>query len=148
MTNQQQRSTVCDTTADSYRHWTKVELRYGDTDRQGHINNAVYCTLFESGRVAFLLNKEGDTMGTRDGKSFMIVKLTLDYLSEMNFPGVAEIGSKIISVGRSSFTVGQAIFKDGVCVSTAQSIVVMTDDATHKSTPLTDEVREALSALT
>lgn len=147
MTNQQ-RSTVCDTTKESYKHWTKVELRYGDTDRQGHINNAVYCTLFESGRVAFLLNKNGDTMGTADGKSFMIVKLTLDYLAEMNFPGVAEIGSKITAIGRSSFTCGQAIFKDDVCVSTAESIVVMTDNDTHKSTPLTDEVRSALNELT
>ena len=29
-------------------------IRYGDTDRQGHVNNAVYATYFESGRVDLL----------------------------------------------------------------------------------------------
>ena len=30
------------------------KLRYADTDRQGHINNSVFSTLLETGRVEFL----------------------------------------------------------------------------------------------
>lgn len=130
-----ERRTVCDTIRSAYLHWTNVTLRYGDTDRQGHINNAAYCTLFESGRVGFLFDERGETPAG-SGKSFVIVKLTLDYLVEMNFPGTAEVGSKIIAIGRSSFKVGQGIFIGDTCYSTAESVIVLTDDSTRKSTPL------------
>jgi acyl-CoA thioester hydrolase len=136
---------VCDTTRGSYKHWTTVTLRYGDTDRQGHINNAVYCTFLESGRVDFLYKEDGSIAGP--GKTFVIAKLTIDFLAEINFPGTVEIGSKVISVGKSSFRVGQAIFKDGICCSTSESIIVLTDESTRKSTALPDHILETLQAL-
>jgi acyl-CoA thioesterase FadM len=36
----------------SYKIWTYDKLRYNDTDRQGHVNNAIFATFFETGRVA------------------------------------------------------------------------------------------------
>jgi len=141
-----QRSTVCDTTKASYRYWTNVTLRYGDTDRQGHINNAAYCTLFESGRVDFLFGQQGESVAG-EGKGFVIAKLTLDYLQEMNFPGTVEIGSKILSMGRSSFTIGQGAFIGDTCFSTAESIIVLIDEETKRSTPITDSLREILERL-
>lgn len=137
-----EKQTVSDTDRSAYRCFTSVELRYGDTDRQGHINNAVYCTLFESGRCEFLY--ENGQFISGPGRAFVIVKLSLDYLSEMNYPGACEIGSKVLSLGKSSMVVGQAIFKDGVCASTAESVIVLTDETTRKSTPLTDEIIEKL----
>lgn len=138
--------TVCDTDASSYKHWTNVELRYGDTDRQGHINNAVYCTLFESGRVDFLFDRGGQGV-CGEGKNFVIARLTLDYLQEMNFPGTARVGSKILSIGRSSFRVGQAIFMGDQCYSTAESVIVLTDEKTRRSTPLGEALLKILKEL-
>ena len=138
----ERKKTVADTSRESYKHWTQIPLRYGDTDRQGHVNNAVYCTFFESGRCAFLFTEDGSIAG--EGKNFVIVKLTLDYIEEVNFPGVVEVGSKIASIGKSSFTVEQAAFKDGVCCSTAQSIIVQIDAATKKSSPMSDQLIAAL----
>ncbi len=137
--------TVCDTNEGFYKHWTEVTLRYGDTDRQGHINNAVYCTLFESGRTAFLFDGEEAIAGTN--LSFVIVKLTLDYLTEMRFPGTVRVGSSILEIGRSSFHVGQAIFKDGICSSTATSVIVQIDDITGKSSRLTESTLAVLSSI-
>lgn len=146
MTRQEtDRKTVCDTRIEDYKHFIEVNLRYGDTDRQGHVNNAVYCTLFESGRVAFLFDGEEAIAGP--GKSFVIAKLTLDYLTEMNFPGIVQIASRVISIGRSSFVVGQAAFKDGQCCSTAESVIVLIDESTRRSSPITQEVRLRLESL-
>jgi len=39
---------------DAYPFRTTAEIRYADTDRQGHVNNAVFATFSEIGRVAFL----------------------------------------------------------------------------------------------
>src|ERR1700737_3061343 len=140
-----QRTTICDTTRSSYRHFTPVTLRYGDTDRQGHINNAAYCSLYESGRVAFLFNEDG-SMIRSPGKGLVIAKLSLDYLQEMHFPGTVEVGSKILEIGRSSFKVGQAIFMGDSCYSTADSIIVMIDESTKRSTPLTESLTTYLKA--
>ena len=139
-----ERKTVSSKDPQFYRHWTEVNLRYGDTDRQGHINNAVYCTLYESGRTAFLFDSEESIAGVE--RSFVIVKLTLDYIGEMRFPGIASVGSSVLEVGCTSFTVAQAIFKDNACTSTTESIIVLLG-ADGRSTELTDDVLTRLSPL-
>jgi acyl-CoA thioester hydrolase len=141
-----ERSSVCDTRREAYKKWTSITLRYGDTDRQGHINNAVYCTLLESGRCDFLF-EDGESLAGK-GTSFVIAKLTIDYLAEMTYPGVAEVGSKIVAIGRSSFTAGQGIFLADRCYSTGESVIVLLDESTGKPTPITDSLREILESLT
>jgi len=140
------RKTVGETRREVYKHWTAVNLRYGDTDRQGHVNNAAYCTFFESGRCAFLFDEKGNNVAG-DDKNFVIVKLTLDYLEEINFPGVVEVGSRISKLGKSSFTVEQAVFKDGICCSTAESIIVQIDNSTKRSSQMSESLVAVLSKL-
>lgn len=142
----QNRATISDTTRESYKKYTSINLRYGDTDRQGHINNAVYCTLYESGRVDFLFDQTGQGAGGA-GTAFVIAKLSIDYLYEMHFPGTVEVGSKIIRIGNSSFTVGQAIFYNGKCCSTAESVIVFIDENSGKPMALSEPLRKHLSAL-
>lgn len=139
------RATVCDTERSAYKHFISVNLRYGDTDRQGHINNAVFCTLLESGRVDFLF--EGGQAICGPGKNWVIARLTLDYLAELNFPGTVDVGSKVVSVKNSSFVCGQALFIGDKCCSTAESVIVLTDEVTRRSTPLTAEVLSVLNQL-
>lgn len=139
------RSTVSSTERDFYKLWTPVTLRYGDTDRQGHINNAAYCTFFESGRVAFLCHEHGTIAD--EGYAFVIAKLSLDFFKEMNFPGTVEVGTRVNQIGKSSFTCGQALFKDGECCSTAESIIVLTDENTRRSAPMPEKVLQVLRDL-
>lgn len=141
-----EKKTVADTRREVYKHWTEVNLRYGDTDRQGHVNNAAYCTFFESGRCAFLFDDKGNNVAG-DDKNFVIVRLTLDYLEEINFPGIVEVGSRISKLGKSSFTVEQAVFKDGICCSTAESIIVQIDNSTKRSSQMSESLVAVLSKL-
>ena len=129
----------------SYEHWTNVSLRYGDTDKLGHINNAVFVTLLEAGRVSVLFDKEGAI--ARDSKTFVIANLKLDFRAEMHFPGTAEVGTALLSIGRSSVKLIQAIFKDGVCCATAESTIVLIDEKTRKSSPISNELRELVTKL-
>jgi acyl-CoA thioester hydrolase len=128
----------------AYAIWEAVTLRYGDTDRQGHINNAVYATFCESGRVAFLYDAK---LGLRsDGANFVIARLELDFRAELYYPGIVDIGTRVLSVGRSSFRIGQGIFKGDLCAATAECVMVLMDDATRKSTPLPPQARAWLEA--
>ena len=128
----------------SYALWTTDTLRYGDTDRQGHVNNAVFATFCESGRVRFLYDEALDLRGP--GGNFVIARLELDFLAELFYPGQVDIGTRVLAIGRSSFRLGQGIFDGERCAATAECIMVLVDDATRKSQPLTPRLRAWLEA--
>lgn len=126
----------------SYSIWTSDTLRYGDTDRQGHVNNAVFATFCESGRVSFLYDEKLRLAG--DGANFVIVRLELDFRAELYYPGIVDIGTRVLSIGRSSFRLGQGIFCKDVCTATSEGVMVLMDDTTRKSKPLTPQLRDWL----
>jgi acyl-CoA thioester hydrolase len=123
---------------------TYDKLRYGDTDRQGHVNNAVFTTFYETGRIAML--ELVDRPLNEPGYDYVIARLEIDYRAEIFWPGTVEIGTAVQSVGNSSVRFVQALFQAGKCVSTAESVVVQVDPATHRPAPLSAAVRAVLSA--
>lgn len=125
---------------------SKDKIRYRDTDRQGHVNNAVFSSLLETGRVELLYDPAEPV--ARGGCSFVIVSLKVDFFNEMRWPGEVTVGTRIARVGRSSFTFEQALFQEGEPTAHSESVIVQIDDATRKSTPLSDAAVERLSALT
>ena len=121
-------------------------IRYADTDRQGHINNAVFATFLESGRCALLYDSETPLMD--DGAAFVIARLSLDFLGEINWPGQVDIGTRVAKVGRSSITLDQGIFQNGACVARAESVIVQMNEETRRSAPLSESAVRRLSELT
>ena len=119
------------------------KLRYADTDRQGHVNNAVFSTFLETGRAELLLDPENPF--TADQASFVIASLTLHFVAEINWPGKVDIGTGIARVGNSSMQLFQGVFQDGRCVATAETVIVQMDDRTRKSSPLSDKARAFLT---
>ncbi|RXT57603.1 thioesterase [Bosea sp. Tri-44] len=121
------------------------KLRYGDTDRQGHINNAVFSTLLETGRVELIYDPDHPL--AEPGTAFVIARLEVDFRAELLWPGEVESGMRVASVGRSSVRLEQAIFQAGRCAASAITVIVQVDEATRKSRPFSDAVRERLLAL-
>ncbi len=128
-----------------FTFWCEERARYGDTDRQGHVNNAVFATFCESGRVGLFHSQE--TPFAPPGTEFVIARLTLDFRAEILWRERIEIGTVVLGLGRSSFTLGQGLFRDGVCVATAESILVLMDLQTRRATPLPPRLRARLAAL-
>jgi acyl-CoA thioester hydrolase len=131
------------TSRSSYAIWASDTLRYGDTDRQGHINNAVFATFCESGRVSFLYD---ETLNLRGDGEFAIVRLELDFRAELYYPGTVDIGSRVLAIGRSSFRLGQGVFMGERCAATAECVMVLLDPKSHKAVPLTPRLRQWLEA--
>jgi acyl-CoA thioester hydrolase len=126
------------TERESYEIWAYDKLRYNDTDRQGHVNNAVFATFCETGRVAFLYDKSLALAAS--GCNFVVARLAIDFRAELYFPGMIDIGTRVLKIGRSSFVVGQGIFKGELCAATAETVAVQTNDETRRSQPLTREM--------
>ena len=117
-------------------------VRYGDTDRQGHVNNAVFTTFLETGRVHMLFDASGSV--PREGTSFVLARLEVDYVAEIHWPGSVQIGTRVLEIGRSSARFAQAIFQHGQCTARAETVVVLVDNATRRSTPWTEQERAFL----
>lgn len=119
------------------------KIRYADTDGQGHVNNAVFSTFLETGRVEILYSPEDPVLP--EGRTFVIASLKLDFLAEINWPGQVDIGTGLTSIGNSSLRLRQQLHQGESCVAVAETIIVQVDPKTAKSAPLTGPSRERLS---
>jgi acyl-CoA thioester hydrolase len=126
-----------------YPHRAADTIRFADLDPQGHVNNAVFATYFETGRVAMFRNPDLG-IGVPDG-TFILVRAEIDFLRELRWPGSVEIGTALAEFGRSSFAVTQAIFNDGACAASGRFTMVLLDKATRRPRALTEDVIARLS---
>jgi acyl-CoA thioester hydrolase len=130
----------------SFQHWVKENVRYGDTDRQGHVNNAVYATYSESGRATFL--RSPHLPAFPNGSLVALVSVTIDFHAEVFWPSKVDIGTTVLSVGRTSVAFGQGMFTDDGCVATSRNTVVLIDQKTRRPKLLPEEYRRALAEST
>ena len=124
---------------------THDKVRYADTDRQGHVNNAAFASFCETGRVTFLFDPERPLYPP--GTAFVIARLVLDFRAEIRWPGRVDIGTRVERIGRSSFTLSQALFQGERLVATAETVIVLMDEESRRSTPLPPATVEALEKL-
>jgi acyl-CoA thioester hydrolase len=113
-------------------------VRFGDLDPNHHVNNAVYATYFETGRVALMKDRSYGLLPP--GLGWMMVRLDMHFRAELRWPGQIELGLGVARLGRTSVTFDQVVFSDGRCVASAQAVTVLIDEKTRKPTPLTAEI--------
>jgi acyl-CoA thioester hydrolase len=117
-------------------------VRFGDLDPNQHVNNAVYATYFETGRVTLM--KDPQFGLTPPGFAWIMVRLDIHFRAELRWPGKIELGLGVSKFGRTSVTFDQVVFSEGRCVASAISVGVLIDDATRRPASLTAEVVEKL----
>lgn len=118
------------------------KIRYRDTDRQGHINNAVFGTYFETGRVELLYGENQGILS--ENCSFVVAKVTIDLLNEIHWPGKVDIGTGIIRIGDSSLVIGACLYQNEKLVATSETIVVQVSHQTKKSQSISNNAKKQL----
>lgn len=128
----------------SYAYFVPVGTRYSDQDELGHINNCSYAAYVEAARVPFL----GGLLDAakHPGIDFILARVVIDYLSEAHYPGVMEVGARILRLGTKSMTTGYGLFKNGECKATAESVNVYFRPETRETIAIPDDIRAALEA--
>jgi len=113
-----------------YKVWSRDVLRLSDLDHQRHVNNAVHPELFTNGRYALIHGRLREFVNPTD--AFALVKITIEYMNEMHYPGEVDVGTLVRRIGKSSVTYGQAIFNNGKCAAVAEAVMVMLDGKTRR----------------
>ena len=134
-----------DMTVDQFPIKTYEKLRYADTDRQGHVNNAIFSTMLETGRVEVLYAPANPLADT--DCSFVIAGQQLNFLAEIRWPGQVDIGTRVEKIGRSSITFTQALFQEKRLCATAKTVIVQMNERTRHSAPLNHAAIERLKKL-
>ena len=115
----------------SYPVCIELQTRFQDMDINGHLNNVAFAALFESGRV--LLNRDVRPLDARPANErTMVAAVEINYLAEGNFPDPVQIATGIGRLGTSSWTIVQAMFQNGCCIATCDTVVVCRTDGQAK----------------
>jgi len=130
---------------DQYPATTFEKLRYADTDREGHVKSTVFSALFETGCVEILNNPDAPLASPCC--TFVIACQAINFYSEINWPGLVDIGTRVSQVGLSSVTFEQALFQNGRKPATAKTVIVQSNETTKQSEPLNDAAIERLNWL-
>jgi len=94
------------------------------------VNNAVFAVLLETSRVEVLCDPAAPL--AEASSSFAIARLALGSHSEIHWPGTVLIGTRVATVGHSSMTLEQGLFRLDRCVATAEAAIVLMDEAARK----------------
>jgi acyl-CoA thioester hydrolase len=121
---------------------TTQKLRFCDTDRLGHVNNAIYSVMCEAGRAELM--QAAGVLDPASGHGVVIARLELDFLREMNWPGEILIGTAVHRVGRKSVQLRQSLHQGATLVARAASVIAVIDTTTRRAVPITDAWRAAL----
>ena len=119
-------------------------MRYRDLDTNGHMNNAVFATYFELARGRA---RHACLSPRPPGTASVVGRQLIVYHQELKYPAILQIGTAIVHISRSTWTWGNAVFKNGVCYATAEVTMIMVDTKTKKAAEIPAEFRASLEAL-
>jgi len=130
-----------------FRFHHPVEVRYGDLDPQGHVNNAKHLTYFEQARVAYMI--ELGLFST--DQSFMesgiiLADVHITYLEPIYFGQHLKVGVRAVKLGTKSMTWAQDIVdvNAGKELSKGEVVMVTYDYKEQKTINIPHEWREKI----
>ena len=132
---------------DDFRFWITQQVRWGDADMLGHVNNAVFFVYSESARMAYYEKLIAPAAKT-DTQSMILARTSCDFISQLKYPATLDVGARATRIGNSSLGIQAGIFLQGedTPVAVTDSVIVWFDYAAQASAPLPQTVRAALSA--
>jgi acyl-CoA thioester hydrolase len=131
-----------------FRFYHPVEVRYGDLDPQGHVNNARYLTYLEQARVAYLVKT-----GLWDGHSFdeigiILADIQVTFLASIRFGDPVRVGVRISRLGSKSIDMDYLI-EDAQThkeLARAKSVLVAYDYNRRESISIPDIWRHGIAS--
>ncbi len=123
---------------------TDLQLRFGDTDAMGHVNNAKIVTYLETGRVRFF----SEVLGARrvEDIRFILAEVSCRYRIPILLHDRVRVRMRISDVSRSSFRFHYELADpgDGRVFVEAETVQVMYDYATGRPVPIDARVLAAV----
>jgi len=123
-----------------------IEVRYGDLDPQGHVNNAKFQTYMEQGRVFYLKQLKLWEGGSFLDLGFILADVQITFRRAIQFGDPIRVGVRITQIGNKSMTSEYRIedVRDASEFASGSSVLVAYDYHNHRSVPIPEEWRKAI----
>ncbi|MER1996418.1 MAG: thioesterase family protein [Arthrobacter sp.] len=139
-----------------------IQLRFGDEDSNGHVNNVRYVQFLEEARVRLSLLPLADTHGgdaepetfrsiTREAGSTLVGRQEIEYLTPLVYsPDPVWIEIWVSALGRSSFSYGFRLTDEGstTVYAVAEAVMVMVGRESGRTVSLSERQRQVLEGWT
>ena len=126
----------------SYASVTPVTIRFQDLDTLGHVNNIAINVYVEQARVLFwrpfLARFANDRIDT------IVVRVAVDYLAELSFPGEVEVGARVSRIGNKSLVLMNPVFRGDKCHALGECVIALFDKIERRTVAPSPEFRAAL----
>lgn len=133
-----------------FRFAWPFRVRYAEVDGQKVVFNAHYLTYFDTSITEYFQALPFDYMGRVEltGEDFHTVRTLVEYKKPILFNEDIEVHVRVSRVGRSSLTFLLEIHPQGAeeLRATGEVVWVNTDETTHSSVSVPDELRDLLTA--
>jgi len=116
-----------------------IQVRFVDTDALGHINNAVYATYAELGRVEFVRSLALPPGG------FILARLAIDYRLQVRLGQRVRVETWVERIGNSSVTMRQVVHADDEPAAEIEAVAVWFDYGSNRPAPFPAEARRAFA---
>lgn len=130
-----------------FRFYHSIEVRYGDLDPQGHVNNARYLTYMEQARIQYI-----HQLGLWNGDSFMDIGIILadvhvTYLNPIRFGQALRVGVRVSKIGNKSLEMDHRLEDAGSGKELARgsSVLVTYDYRRGETVPVPDQWRQFIT---
>lgn len=131
-----------------FRFYQPIDVRYGDLDPQGHVNNAKYLTYLEQARIAYF-----KALGLWRGGSWLdlgviLADAHLTYRAPILFDCQVRVGARVVRLGNKSLTMINRLDDagDGREFATAVTVLVAYDYRKNSSILIPEDWREKIAA--
>ena len=125
-------------------HETKLRVRYAEIDAQGHVNNAVYLSYFEVGRVEWL---RAAGLSYREleaqGYGIVVVEVLAHYRRAAFFDDELTLRTELADLSRASMRFEYVVSRDGELLVTGHTRHACVDLATGKPIRVPEEILAA-----
>lgn len=123
-------------------HITEIQVRFGDTDALGHVNNAVFATYAETARIDFFRSVAGMYSEPGETGGFILARLSMDFRAQVLLGQKVEVVTRLARMGNTSLTMEQQIMADGVVAADIEAVAVSFDYEKQRPVRIPVELRE------
>jgi acyl-CoA thioester hydrolase len=132
-----------------FNFYLPVEVRYGDLDPQGHVNNAKYLTYMEQARIEYIHQS-----GLWEGGSFQDIGIILadahiTFQASIHYGQPVLVGVRVSRLGNKSMTMEYRLedAQSGEGLASGSTTVVTYDYRSQQTIPIPDHWRKIISQI-
>ena len=125
------------------------EVRWGEMDALGHVNNAEYFSYFEDVRIAYMHKLGFTTVTSQNRLGPILASISCDFKKPILFPDTLTVGTGVSRIGNSSAQLDYEIYSEkyNEIVATGESVMVLMDYTEGKSIPIPEDIRKKIEEI-